>query len=57
VGGVLVVVVALEAFANVTYHRFLSSSVSKLAFFLCYRFNLGKHVRNLLFRRIRSNPI
>jgi hypothetical protein len=35
VGGVLVVVVALGAFANVTYHRFLSSSVSKLAFFLC----------------------
>jgi hypothetical protein len=36
-------VIALRALPDVTHHRFFSGGMSKLAFFLCQRFDLGEH--------------
>jgi hypothetical protein len=41
--GMVVVVIALRAFTNVTHHRFFSSGMSKLAFFLRQRLDLDEH--------------
>jgi hypothetical protein len=50
VGGMMVVVVALWTFTNVTHHRTLSGGMSKLAFFLRQRLDLGEHTHFLSFR-------
>ena len=49
-GDIVVIGVSLRAFADVTHHRFLSSGVGKLAFFLRQRLDLGEHTHFLSFR-------
>jgi hypothetical protein len=49
-GGMVVIVVALRAFPDVTHHRFLSSGMSKLAFLLRQWLDLGEHTHFLSFR-------
>jgi hypothetical protein len=47
---VLVVLVALRAFANVAHHRFGGGTSSKLALFLIQGLDLGEHGHFLSFR-------